>query len=317
MPNLTLLLPARARFRGQSLPADLGRVLGRADPAEAGAAGAKAQLQRHFDVIPRHCSEAPITRQLDARDAIHNAWLRADPAYVQADINGGRMLACGDLGLSIEECQDLIAPMKPLFGDEGFPISAPVPQRWYLMLPRECRLPTFDLPEDVLGDNLEPHLPAGDAGRRWRRLLNESQILLHNHPLNAVRIARGQPPVNSLWFWGGGVLPDFVSVEGLVFGDEALLRGLADLAKAPARPTPVRYSPTLRETEATVDLRSSREIATLVRDWILPAAGALRGTDRLELDFADGSGFTVARSQRWRFWRRPKLQLVAPERQSG
>ncbi len=316
MPSLTLLLPARKRFRGQTMPAELGRVLGRADVVAGGTAGIKAQLQRHFDVIPRHCPEAPLTRHVDGRDAVHHAWLRADPAYVQADISGGRMLACGEMGLSLEECEDLLAPIKPLFGDEGFPISAPVPQRWYLMLPRDCRLPTFSPPESALGDNLEPHLPEGDAGRRWRRLLNEAQILLHNHPLNAVRIARGQPPVNSLWFWGGGVLPDFVSIEGAVFGDEALLCGLADLAKSPARPLPPRYSQTLRETEATVDLRSSREVASLASDWIVPAATALRGNDLLELDFSDGGGFTVTRAQRWRLWRRSWPQLAEVDRQA-
>ena len=245
---------------------------------------------------------------------IHHAWLRADPAYVQPDINGARMLACGDLGLSIEECQELLAPIKPLFGNEGFPISAPVPQRWYLMLPRDSRLPTFASPEDVLGDDLEPHLPAGDAGRRWRRLLNEAQVILHNHPLNASRIARGKPPVNSLWFWGGGTLPDFVIIEGHAYGDEALLRGLAELAKSPARPLPARWSATLREAEAVVDLRALREVATLARDWVLPATTALRNEDRLHLDFADGSGFTIARSQRWRFWRRALPHLAEPDR---
>jgi hypothetical protein len=317
MPDLTLLLPARTRFRGQQLSAELGRLLGRADQVTGATAGSKPQLLRHFDVIPRHCSEAPITRQLDAHDAIHHAWLRADPAYVQPDINGARMLACGDLGLTIEECQELLAPLKPLFGNEGFPISAPMPQRWYLMLPRETRLPTFASPEDVLGDDLEPHLPAGDAGRRWRRLLNEAQIILHNHPLNASRIARGKPPVNSLWFWGGGALPDFVSMEAHAYGEEALLCGLAELAKSPARPLPARWSPTLREADALVDLRALRDSTTLSRDWVLPAAAALRNDDRLHLDFSDGSGFTIARSQRWRFWRRALPHLAEPDRRKG
>lgn len=314
MPLLTLLLPARARFRGQPLPPELGRVLGRADCTVDAAAGAKAQLQRHFDVIPRHCAEAPITREIDARDAIQNAWLRADPAYVHADISGGRMLACGDLGLSIADCEALLAPLKPLFGDEGFPISAPVPQRWYLMLSRDSRLPGFSPPEDALGDNLESHLPAGDAGRRWRRLLNEAQVILHNHPLNAERIARGKPPVNSLWFWGGGVLPDFVRCQyGSIHGDEVLLRGLADLAKLPLRPVPAAYSATLREGDALVDLREARNLGVLTADWMLPATAALRGEDRLQLDFADDNTFTITRSQRWCFWRRALKQLVETE----
>jgi len=310
MPRLTLLLPPREAFGGQALPADLGRLLGKAD-AGNGEPGGKKQLQRHFDVIPRHCPEAPITRRLDARDAELHAWLRADPAYVRADINGGRMLACGGLGLSMEDCAALIAPLKPLFGDEGFPISAPSPDRWYLMLPRESKLPAFAPPEDVLGDDLEPHLPAGDSGRRWRRLLNESQVILHNHPLNEQRIAQGKPPVNSLWFWGGGVLPDFVRIADRIFGDEILMRGLADIAKQPMQPAPSRFEPSLREADSLVDLRAGRDVAALARDWILPAAAALRRDDALRLDFADGALFAIARKQRWRFWRRA-LSSLAP-----
>ena len=37
-----------------------------------------------------------MTRQRDAGDATLAAWLRADPAYVQPDINGARLLAYGD-----------------------------------------------------------------------------------------------------------------------------------------------------------------------------------------------------------------------------
>jgi hypothetical protein len=224
------------------------------------------------------------------------------------------MLACGDLGLSVADCETLLAPLKPLFGDEGFPISAPVPQRWYLMLPREARLPEFSPPEDALGDDLESHLPPGDAGRRWRRLLNEAQVILHNHPLNAERIARGKPPVNSLWFWGGGVLPDSVRCgTASVHGDEILLRGLTELSKLSVHPIPSAYSARLRAGDALVDLREARHLGVLASDWILPATTALRGDDRLQLDFTDGSGFMIARSQRWRFWRRGLMQLVEAE----
>src|SRR3546814_7983843 len=46
--------------------------------------------------------------------------------------------------------------------------------------------------------------PADDANaRRWRSLLSEAQVVLHNHPWNARREQSGLPPVNSLWFWGG------------------------------------------------------------------------------------------------------------------
>src|SRR5512141_2246145 len=130
MPVLALLLPPRARFEGQPLSDGLARVLSRADRDADATPGRKPQLQRYFDVLPRHCPEAPVTRELDTGDSIAHAWPRADPAYVQADMTCGRMLACGHMDLSADDCNALLQPLRPLFGNEGFPISAPVPQRW-------------------------------------------------------------------------------------------------------------------------------------------------------------------------------------------
>ncbi|MGZ7354524.1 hypothetical protein ACXWRX_09325, partial [Streptococcus pyogenes] len=72
------------------------------------------------------------------------------------------------------------------------------------------------------------HLPQGPQGRRWRVLINEAQVLLHQHPLNAERRAKGLPPVNSLWLWGAGRLPAQVrgAFEGVI-GDDLLLAALA------------------------------------------------------------------------------------------
>jgi hypothetical protein len=32
-------------------------------------------------------------------------------------------------------------------------------------------------------------------------------MLLHEQPLNRAREARGEPIINSVWFWGGGIMP--------------------------------------------------------------------------------------------------------------
>ena len=37
-----------------------------------------------------------------------------------------------------------------------------------------------------------------------RRLMTELQMLLHEHPVNEARAARGVPTVNAVWLWGGG-----------------------------------------------------------------------------------------------------------------
>ena len=43
--------------------------------------------------------------------------------------------------------------------------------------------------------------------KRWHSILNEIQMVLHEHPVNEAREGRGEPPVNSVWLWGAGPMP--------------------------------------------------------------------------------------------------------------
>src|SRR5688572_15841638 len=123
----TFLLPARMRLAASPLPPEIAQALGRADRI-GGEAGERAQLTRHFALLPRGWPVAAITRAFDADDAPLGAWLRADPAYVRPDLNGARLLASGDaLQLDAGEAQAFIAALRPGFGDVGMPIDAPRP----------------------------------------------------------------------------------------------------------------------------------------------------------------------------------------------
>ena len=311
MATAILLLPARRRLGAQPLPHWLARALGRADAAPDGGEGERAQLLRHFDLLPRGWPAAALTRSRDASDAASAQWLRADPAWIRPDINGARMFACGEgMQLTQEDVDALLPALRTLFGDAGFPIDAPDPSRWYLRLPEGARLPSFPDPEQTLGaDMVEIFAEAGDAAdagmRRWRVLLNEAQVVLHNHPWNERRASAGKPPVNSLWFWGGGRLPDRVATAHAQVGSaDALVLSLATNAGVPARALPSRFESGM---DGLWDLRDMRDLATLDADWLQPAHAALmrRDIDRLDLDFADGSAYLLSRSQRWRFWRKP------------
>jgi hypothetical protein len=309
MATATLLLPERARFGAQRLSEETGKWFGRGDRSvvEGG------QLARVFDILPRGWPVAAATRQRDVGDAALSAWVRADPAYVRPDINGARLLAHGDaLSLTAEDRDALLPPLRPLFGDVGFPIDAPTPSRWYLRLPREARLPVFSSPTDALGADLFEHLPDGSEGRRWRALLSEAQVVLHNHPRNAERIAQGLPPINSLWFWGAGVLPDHVrtSFASVVSNDEAM-QAFAALAGVESLPLPQQWQ--AGKDDGVFDLRHVHDLAAFQADWFAPlrqdlAAGRI---DKAILDFADGTRFEFHARQRWRFWRRPLRSLIA------
>lgn len=304
--TLTLLLPARARLQGELARVPrLATMLGRGDRVDR-EAGEKAQLLRHFEVLPRGLPVAALTRELDCGDAGHGQWLRADPSHVRVDLGAGRMLACGELGLSRPQAEALAQSLKPLFGDEGFPISVGHESRWYLMLPREVRLPAFAPPCDVLGDDIFAHLPQGEAGRRWCRLLSEAQIVLHNHPLNTQRAVAGLPAVNSLWFWGEGALPDTVRAPAAtsVISDESVLCALADRAGLRRNAT-ATMNGDLLEAGAIIDLRALRCIDEFDARWSQPIALA-QGAGKFDtvlLDFGDGAQWRWRASHRWRFWR--------------
>lgn len=306
MATATLLLPERARLAATALSEEVARALGRADAGTA-EPGETPQLRRHFRLLPGRWPVAALTRQLDAGDAADATWVRADPAYVAPDMQGARLMAWGEtLGLDQDDVAALLPALKPMFGDAGFLLDAPVPSRWYLRLSPEAKLPDFAEPGRVLGEDLFDHLPEGEAGRRWRALLTEAQVLLHQHPWNRERLARGRPAINSLWFWGGGVYPHAVSSpHAQVRSREALLMALAKASGADAEGE--------RSVDALVDLRQLRSPEQFCAEVIAPLLAAMRRgeLDRLLLDFQDGAQFALAPRQRWRFWRRPLARLDA------
>lgn len=296
--RVVVLAPVRLRGGNDGR---LARLLARADhwPRAADMPGhLYADL---FLATPAGWPEAALTRQLDAGDAGDTPWLRADPAFFRAETANVRLLAFGAhaLGLNMEQARALQEALAPLFGDEGFELSVPVPDRWYLRPFAGNAAPEFpDLPpvEDALGRDLFDLWPEDDIGWRWRRLFSEVQIVLANHPLNRQRAQAGRPPVNGLWFHGGGRLPRQVraQVDALVGGD-ALLRALAQAAGI----TPLQALPADRiEGRLLLDLRADASpLPALLEAW------QQRLVDEIEWRAPDGR-WLHRRWHRWRFWRR-------------
>ncbi|MEO8461493.1 MAG: phosphoglycerate mutase, partial [Dokdonella sp.] len=164
---------------------------------------------------------------------------------------------------------------------------------------------TFSAPDDALGDDLKLHLPAGEPGKRWRNLLNDCQILLHNHPINAMRNSRGAAAVNSLWFWGAGVLPsDVRSHVTNVVSDDPTVAALANMAgiKVTASEPCWHY---VASASQAIDLRTTPS-SGLESQWLQPLDVALRHGEIALIDIALRSGerLRVKARHRWRFWRR-------------
>ncbi len=314
MTTLVLLLPERARLAGP-LPAPAAAALGRADRGSA-AGGGRAQLQRHFRLLPAHWPAAALTRQMDAGDAGTGLWLRADPAHVAPDLNGARLLGWGEgLGLDADDAQALLPALRPLFGDAGFQLDAPHLARWYLRLPSGTTLPPLPGPDEAVGTDLFAAMPQGGdpVARRWRALMTDVQVVLHQHPRNRERAAQGKPAINALWFWGAGQLPDAVQSEVRhLRSPDALLRALAGAAGI-ALDSDAAGAAASAAGDSLIDLRHLRGVEPFATQALLPLLDALaRGEiGRLLLDFEDGHLLDLRQAQRrWRFWRRPLPDLA-------
>jgi len=294
---IDIWLPDLVRF---SPDHPLRTLLRKADPLESGARGYMEGLAARFD-LPSPLPAGALTRELIAGDAGADAWLCADPAWVQPDLNGARLLACGQMQLSMDDAQALAEPLKPLFDEAGMVLMVSAPDHWHVRLPAQTATPEFAAPEQALGEDLYYHLPRGAEGRSWRILLNEVQVILHQHPLNAERRQHGLPPVNHLWLWGGGVLPGAVRTPLVqVIGDDLLLAALARQARVPcvARTTAAVMA---ASPGAFVDLQdlSIDDIATYWIDSVL----ALAKQQAIQLSFASGERWLHRPWHRFRFWR--------------
>ncbi|MBS0226214.1 MAG: phosphoglycerate mutase [Proteobacteria bacterium] len=302
-----LLLPARDRFESMELDAALARTLGRGDRIDTGDDGRRAQLRRFVRMTPTHWSLAALSRQQDRGDAAASAWLRVDPVHVRPDINGARLLGWGDgLQLSQGEADAFLAALRPLFGDAGFALDATSPDRWYLRMVPGTPLPEFRDPAEALGTDLGDDIDTTPQHRHWRVLESEVQVVLHNHPMNQQRARRGLPPVNAVWCWGGGVLPQsVVRVDGWTLASrDPSVRILAQ-ASGGSDELPQAWS--MPDHDTAFDLHRVVKPEAIVSDWLSPAAEALRqGKLRLlVLDFADGLRWRLERKHKWRILRRP------------
>ncbi len=303
---ISLWLPSPRRLARVGQLESLLGTLARAERLPDAPAGLRSLVNDEFACVPAAFSEAALSRLADVGDAAHSSWLRADPVHLAADHSALRLHAFGDMGLDRAQAEDFAAVLKPLFGDLGYELSVAAPDRWYLKLASGSEVPEFSPPEQVLGDRLDDHMPGGSQGLRWQRLLTEAQMSLHAHRLNRVRASQGQLAINSLWFWGGGRLPNRVSTSiTRISSDDVVLAGLgkhlgraavADLLAALKAPGTDHDLFDLRAAFADPELRPI--LASAMADW-------LSGRVPVRIAFESGQRFLLKPWHRLRFWRKP------------
>jgi hypothetical protein len=301
----------------------LETLLSRADCVTSPVTGSLHGLMKLFGVSVAQLTDPPVaalTARYDGLDTATGWWLRADPVWLQPDRDQLVLGAAGELQLNHDESRQLAATLNEHFATDGLCLFTPDPNRWYLRQDEVSRIRTTPL-EDLWGRNIHDCLPRGEDAAVWRQLLNETQMLLHEHPVNRQRVAEGRPPVSSVWFWGGGCLPMAGASDwDQVYADEFLLKAVADWQGIPCRSSPAQLSRDLTgrclistrqcyEPARKRDVFAWQDCLVQLQTNVLVSLQHLLAQSRcraLTLLPADGRAFRAAPSNRYRFWRRRK-----------
>jgi len=257
----------------------------------------------------------------------HQKWyLRADPVHLRPDGDG--LIVFGNQGLNITraEADAFCAEINAVYDDMPWRLFALTPTQWLLESDVAPKMRTYAL-DKVIGLSLRDYLPYGDQAKQWHAILNELQMLMHSSSVNAARLASGETPVNSVWFWGGGSLPESTADRHATswvqcWSNESLSLALAKFTNVPRADlpadgkqwlsqaiTPGRHLMVLEDVNvsaATSDIHSWWQILSdLDERWLSPCVEALKQGELDSLSLVTDHGqFDTNRHRVKRWWTR-------------
>jgi hypothetical protein len=265
---------------------------------------------------------APLSYLADTGVAPQHYLLRADPVHLRADQSRLRLFESHSFFITQDEADALVASINDFGTTRDWRLSAPHPQHWYLELQDAPQLETTPLAQ-AAGQDIDALLPRGRDAGRWATLLSELQMLLHDHPVNRAREQRGEPAINSLWLWGGGMLPLSIRAQpDAVFAGDVLARGLARHAGVECHAVPEFLGDLLSEGSGRKRLLVLDglswpayyndidgwlvQLGQLENIWFMPLLVALNSgrIGTLVIDACSGRRFSTDSKRQRGFWKR-------------
>ncbi len=339
--NITLLVPELFKGLGSDsnqLPRyeALETLLARSDHIKTTADSYCACVLQQFklDTELNTFPSAAISRYADSGCKDDRVWMHVDPVYMQADKD--RLILRGNQMLDLDKASAdaLLMELNALYAEDGYLFECYYPHRWYLRLP-QVPLSRFQSLAHVLGRSVEPFMPEGEDQTHWRRFMNEVQMLLHASEVNQQRFEQQQYPVNSVWCWGPGEIPESLpSTWDAVYTDEVLVKGLSLLSDTQAYQLPESATGLLQHWQShctkpeshvlvvleqaeeailSLDMNSAQEkLQHMEQHWFKPILEALKKNEIASINLlaCNGMQYQLNKKQLRRFWRqRKKISL--------
>jgi len=154
-------------------------------------------------------------------------------------VRDGRMWSYCSGHISSDEGHTLIAALEESLGNDRIHFYPGVGYRHIckIVQAEDTLLATCTPPHDIPDKPIVDYIPQGPGGDLLRELMQRSQDILQDHPVNVARKSHGEIPATMIWlFWGSGHIPDLppfkerYSINAVMTSGVDLLRGLAKMA---------------------------------------------------------------------------------------
>ncbi|MBE7015205.1 MAG: cofactor-independent phosphoglycerate mutase [Ruminococcaceae bacterium] len=132
--------------------------------------------------------------------------------------------------ISTEEAAQLIEAVEKELHTDLIHFYSGVSYRHLLVWDGGSKNVNLTPPHDISDKKITDYLPKGDNAEKLLELMEKSEKILKDHPVNKDRIARGKNPATSIWLWGEGSKPQLELFKDK-FGLSASVISAVDLIK--------------------------------------------------------------------------------------
>lgn len=286
---------------------------------------------------------APLTLLADKAGGTETGdgyWLRADPVHLRVEHEQVLLADSRTFSISLEEACQFAEVINKHFAEDDLSPSSGIDNRrklislvplcadrWYLYMQNIPLIQTHLLSETA-AKNINDRFPHGTEEMFWKGILNEIQMLLYEHPLNQAREERGDLAINGIWFWGGGVIPKFVtSTYAHVWSNDVFPRSLAMACGADYTELPLNFGSLQQQNKSGKhlvfldslhgkfeygDAYGWREsLKDLEKEWFEPVLNmlkknAINQVTIITINKGVAINFSITKNNLYKFWRMGK-----------
>ncbi len=315
----------------QGLPTPfLEKLLAKSKATKSSTTDINAWLCQAFNVEKQQdWPVAPIMQRMDSvqphgeSETNQGYWLRADPVHLRIEQNHIMLADSFMFQITPEEALQFSSAINQILIHDNVSILPLHPYHWYIHLSNAPELYTKTL-NAATCNNINHLMPTGKDSTQWHKITNEIQMLLHGHPLNQNRETRDQLAINSVWFWGGGVMPQSVSTSyTTVWSNNHLAQALTRLCDAKHNARPDNAESWLQQAHSgnhlivLDDLLNSEKyndayrwrenLKKLEQHWFVPLYAALKSNQINSIRISSinenlSHNFFITPSSLWKFW---------------